>query len=94
MNASQASNASPSNLRPAGAPPAHRPRTGLLALYAALVAQLVIWGILAARVNLHAAFTQAHQGAEADLVVGGAIWLVLFTLAVVLATIRYRRYNR
>jgi hypothetical protein len=71
-----------------------RRRTALLGLYAALVAQLAIWSIMAARVNLHVAFTQAHQGAEAKLVVGGVICLAVFTLAVVLATIRYRRYHR
>lgn len=94
MNASHASNVGPANLHPDGAPAVHRLRTVLLALYAALVAQLAIWSIMASRVDLHAAFTQAHQGAEAELVVGGAIWLVLFTLAVALATIRYRRYGR
>jgi hypothetical protein len=94
MNASHASNVGPTNLHPAGAPPVHRPRAALLVMYAALVAQLAIWSIMAARVNLHAAFTQPHQGAEADLVVGGAVWLALFTLAVALATIRYRRYDR
>jgi hypothetical protein len=94
MNASHAANVGPSSLHPAGAPPVHRPRTALLALYAALVAQLAIWSVLAARVNLHAAFTQPHQGAAAELVFGGTFWLVPFALAVVVATIRYRRYDR
>jgi hypothetical protein len=93
MNASHASNAGLSNLHQAGTPPAHL-RTALLVLYAALVAQLAIWSSLAARVGLTAAFTQAHSGAEASVVVGGAIWLVQFTVAVAAATIRYRRYNR
>jgi hypothetical protein len=69
-------------------------RTVLLVLYTALAAQLAIWSTLAAHVGLTAAFTQPHRGAEADVVVGGAIWLVQFTLSVVLATIRYRRYGR
>jgi len=94
MNASHTANVGPTNRHPAGAPPEHRLRTALLVMYAALVAQLAVWGILAARVNLHAAFTQAHQGAEAELVAGGTIWLVLFTLAVALATVNYRRYHR
>jgi hypothetical protein len=93
MNASHASNVGPANLHP-GEAPVHRPRTALLVLYAALVAQLAIWSIMAARIDLTAAFTQAHQGAEAELVVGGAVWLVLFMLAVATATIRYRQYNR
>jgi hypothetical protein len=94
MNATHASNAGPSNLHPAGPPSVHRPRTALLALYAALVVQLAIWSILASRVNLHAAFTQADQGTEAKLVVGGTIWLFVFTLAVTGATISYRRYHK
>jgi FtsH-binding integral membrane protein len=92
MNASHAANIATANPRPAGTPPVHAGRrTALLAMYAALVAQLAVWSILAARVSLTAAFTQAHRGAEADVVVGGAVWLAQFTLAVVLATIRYRR---
>jgi hypothetical protein len=94
MNASHASNVGPANLHPAAAPPVRRPRTALLVLYALLVAQLAIWSTMAARIDLAAAFTQAHQGAEAELVVGGAVWLVLFMLAVATATIRYRQYNR
>jgi hypothetical protein len=94
MNATHAFNAGPANLHPPGTRPAHAPRTALLVLYAALVAQLAIWSTLAAHVDLAAAFTQAHRGAEADAVVGGAIWLVQFTLSVVLATIMYRRHNR
>jgi sterol desaturase/sphingolipid hydroxylase (fatty acid hydroxylase superfamily) len=92
MNASHTATAGPINLHPAGTRRVQR--TVLLALYAALAAQLAIWSTLAARVGLTAALTQAHQGAEADVVVGGAVWLVQFTLAVVLATIRYRRYHR
>jgi hypothetical protein len=92
MNATHASNASPSNLHPAGAPPVHRPRTALLVLYAALVAQLAIWSILASRVGLPAS-THAHGVAEADLVNGGIVWLISFTLVVVAATVRYRRYG-
>jgi len=94
MNASHASNAGPDNIRPAGTRPARSWRTALLVLYAALVAQLAIWSSLAAHVGLTAAFTQAHQGAEADVVVGGAIWLVQFMIAVGAATIRHSRYNR
>jgi hypothetical protein len=94
MNASHASHPGPAHLHPARPRPAHRLRTTLLVMYAALAAQLAIWSILAARVNLHAAFTQPHQGAEADVVTGSTIWLVLFTLAVALATINYRRYHR
>lgn len=95
MNASHAPTVRvrPANLHPAGTPPAHL-RTALLVLYAALAAQLAIWGSLAAQVNLTAAFTQAHQGTEASVVAGGAIWLVQFALAVAAATVRYRRYNR
>jgi hypothetical protein len=95
MNASHAPTVTvrPANLHQAGTRPAQL-RTALLVLYAALVAQLAIWASLAAHVNLAAAFTQAHQGTEASVVVGGAIWLVQFTLAVAAATIRYRRYNR
>jgi hypothetical protein len=93
MNASHASTADPGNLYPVGTRPVHL-RTALLVLYAALAAQLAIWSSLAAHVGLTAAFTQAHHGAEANVVVGGAAWLVQFTIAVVAATIRYRRYNR
>jgi hypothetical protein len=93
MNVSHASNVSPGSLHPAAAP-ARRPRTALLALYALLAAQLAIWSIMAAHVNLHAAFTQTHRGVEAEAVVGGVVWLALFALATVLATIRYRQYNR
>jgi hypothetical protein len=92
MNASHTANVGPTNLHPVGTRRVQR--TALVVMYAALAAQLAIWSTLAARVNLTAAFTQPHQGAEADVVVGGAVWLVLFTLAVALATIRYRRYNR
>ena len=94
MNASHASTVSLHHLHQAGTRPGHARRTVLLVLYAALVAQLAIWSSLAAHVGLTAAFTQAHPGAEASGVVGGAIWLVQFTVAVVAATIRYRRYNR
>ena len=94
MNASHTSDAGPSDLHPAGAPPGHRRRTALLVLYAALVAQLAIWSVMAARVNLHAAFTKAHQGAEAEVVVGGVVWLAVFTLSVALATVRYRKNHR
>jgi hypothetical protein len=93
MNATHAPTVAPSNLHPARTRPVHL-RTALLVLYAALAAQLAIWIALAAQVNLTAAFTQAHQGTEASVVVGGGIWLVQFTLAVAAATIRYRRYNR
>lgn len=93
MNTSHAAYAGPSNLHTAGTRPAHL-RIALLVLYAALAAQLAIWGSLAAHVSLTAAFTQPHRGAEADVVVGGAIWLAQFTMAVFAATIRYRRYNR
>jgi hypothetical protein len=93
MNASHTINVSPDNLHPNPTRPVHSPAL-LLVMYAALAAQLAIWGILAARVDLTTAFTLAHQGTEASLVVGGAIWLLQFTLAVVLATIRYRRYHR
>ncbi len=94
MNASHAAHVGPYNLHPAGPRPVHPPRTALLVLYAALAAQLAIWGSLAAHVGLAAAFTQPQHGAEADVVVGGAIWLAQFTIAVAAATIRYRRYNR
>jgi hypothetical protein len=94
MNASHASHPAPGNLHPIGTRPVHRPRTALLVMYAALAAQLAVWSTLAAQVNLAAAFTQAHQGAEANVVVGGAVWLVLFTFSVVVNTIRYRRYGR
>ncbi len=94
MNPSHASDAVPSNLHRAGSRPAHPPRTALVVLYAALVAQLAIWSILAAHVGLAAAFTQADHGAEANVVVGGAFWLLPFTIAVAAATIRYRRDNR
>jgi hypothetical protein len=93
MNASHASTADPGNLYPVGTRPVHL-RTALLVLYAALAAQLAIWSSLAAHVGLTAAFTQAHHGAAANVVVGGGAWLVQFTIAVVAATIRYRRYNR
>jgi hypothetical protein len=92
MNASHAATVGPTNLHPAGTPRVQR--TVLLVMYAALAAQLAIWSTLAARVGLTAAFTQAHRGAAADVVVGGAVWLAQFTLAVALATIRYRRYHR
>lgn len=94
MNASHASHLGPSNLHPMGTRPVHPRRTALLVLYSALAAQLAIWSTLAAHVDLTAAFTQAHRGAEAYVVVGGAIWLFQFTMSVVLATIRYRRYGR
>jgi hypothetical protein len=93
MNASHASNVGPANLHPAGAPPVHRPRTALLVLYAALVAQLAIWSIMAAHTGL-TAFTQAHRGAAADVVTGGAVWLISFVIITASATIRYRRYDR
>jgi hypothetical protein len=92
MNASHTANVGPTNLHPAGTRPVQY--FVLLVMYAALAAQLAIWSTLATRVGLTAAFTQAHRGAEADVVVGGAVWLVQFTLAVALATIRYRRYHR
>ena len=92
MNASHTANVAPLNLHPVGTRRAQR--TVLLVLYAALAAQLAIWSTLAAHVGLTSAFTQAHQGAEADVVIGGAIWLVQFTLAVVLATVMYRRNDR
>jgi hypothetical protein len=91
MNASHASHPGPVNLHPAGTRPGHLRRTALMVMYAALAAQLAIWSALAARTGLTAAFTQAHRGAEADVVVGGAVWLVQFTIAVVIATISYRR---
>lgn len=93
MNASHATTVAPTNLHQARTRPAHL-RTALLALYAALVAQLAIWSSLAAHAGLTAAFTQAHPGAEAGVIAGGAIWLIQFTLAVAAATVRYRRYNR
>lgn len=93
MNPSHASQFGPGNLHAAGTRQAHAQRTVLLVMYAALVAQLAIWASLAAHVGLTAAFTQAHKGAQADVVIGGAIWLAQFTLAVALATVRYRRNN-
>jgi hypothetical protein len=93
MNTSHASQFGPGNLHPVGTPQAHAQRTVLLVMYAALAAQLAIWSTLAARTGLAAAFTQAHRGAQAD-VVGGAIWLAQFTIAVVLATVSYRRHGR
>lgn len=91
MNASHASNINPGNLHPATAP-RRRPRTALLALYAALVVQLAVWSSLAAHVGLPAS-AQAHGAAEADVVNGGIVWLISFTLVVVAATVRYRRYD-
>jgi hypothetical protein len=92
MNASHTANVAPTNLHLVDTRRVQR--TVLVVMYAALAAQLAIWSTLAARVGLTAAFTQAHQGAAADVVVGGAIWLVQFTLAVAAATVRYRRYHR
>ena len=91
MNASHASHAGPAH--PAATPPSHL-RIVLLILYPALVAQLAIWSSLAAHVGFAAAFAQSHPGTEAAVVVGGAIWLVQFTIAVVAATIRYGRLSR
>jgi hypothetical protein len=93
MNASHTSNVRPSNLHSAGAAPARSRRIVLLVLYAALVAQLAVWSVLASRVGL-TAFTQHVHGGEANVVVGGAVWLVVFTISVVGATIRYRQDNR
>jgi hypothetical protein len=94
MNASHASNVGPGNLHPNAPRSVHSPRTALLlVMYAALAAQLAVWSSLAAHVGLTTAFTLARPGADDSLVVGGAIWLVQFTLAVVLATIRYRRHS-
>jgi hypothetical protein len=92
MNASHAPNISPSNPYPVARAPRRRPRTALLVLYAALVAQLAVWSSLAAHTGL-TPFTQHVRGAEASLVVGGAIWLVMFMLVVASATIRYRRHD-
>jgi hypothetical protein len=89
MNASHASTVGPINPHPAGR--GRVQRTVLLVMYAALAAQLAIWSTLAAHVSLSAAFTEAHRGTESDVVVGGAVWLAWFTLAVVAATVRYRR---
>lgn len=94
MNISHASHAGPGNPHQGGARPGHRSRASLLALYAALVVQLAIWSTLAAHVGVTAAFAQAHQGAAAAVVVGGAVWLVQFTIAVAAATIRHNRHNR
>jgi hypothetical protein len=93
MNTSHAAHVGPNNLHPAGTRPAHL-RIVLLVLYAALVAQLAIWSSLAARVSLTAAFTQPHRGTESDVVVGGAVWLIVFTMTGAGATSRYGRYNR
>ncbi len=92
MNDSHALNAGPDYLHRAGTRPVHPPRTALLALYAALVAQLAIWSILVAHIGL--TFTQPHHGAQVGVVVGGGVWLVEFTIVVLAATIRYRRYHR
>jgi hypothetical protein len=93
MNASHASHVSRDDLHPNPTRRVHSPVL-LMVLYAALAAQLAVWSSLAAHVGLTTAFTLAHPGAEAAWVVGGAVWLVQFTLAVVLATVRYRKYNR
>ena len=85
MNASHASTADPGNLYPVGTRPVHL-RTALLVLYAALAAQLAIWSSLAAHFGLTAAFTQAHHGAAANVVVR------CFRPAA--PSRRYRRYNR
>jgi hypothetical protein len=92
MTTSHAATIGPVNLHPARTP--RLQRTVLLVMYTALAAQLAIWSTLAARAGLTAAFTQAHPGAAADVVAGGAVWLAQFTAAVALATIRYRRYHR
>jgi hypothetical protein len=92
MNASHAPNISPSDPYPVARAPRRRPRTALLVLYAALVAQLAVWSSLAAHTGL-TPFTQHVRGAEASLVVGGAIWLVMFMLVVASATIRFRRHD-
>jgi len=93
MNASHTSHAGPVNPHPAGTPPAHL-RMTLLILYPALAAQLAIWSSLAAHVGIATAFAEPHPGAAAAIVVGGAIWLAQFMIAVLAATIRYRRYIR
>jgi hypothetical protein len=93
MNASHALNAGPDNLHRVGTRPVPPvPRTALLALYAALAAQLAIWSTLVAHIGL--TFTQPHHGAQTGVVVGGGVWLVEFTIVVLVATIRYRRHNR
>lgn len=60
-------------------------RITVLALYAALAVQVAAWVAIALHVgSVTAAFTQPHPGFPANLLAGGAIWLVMFALAVVL----------
>lgn len=94
MNASHIPHPRPASPHPAGTRPVGQRTVLLVAYYLALAAQLAIWSSLAARVGLVAAFTQTHPGAEASVVVGGGIWLVMFAIAVAAATIRYSRHAR
>ena len=77
-----------------GSPSSRAQRTTLVILYAALVAQLAAWSILAAHVGLTAAFSGASHGSEGGVVIGGAIWLFFFTATVATVTAKYIRNNR
>ncbi len=60
-------------------------RNAVLALYAALAVQVAAWIAIALHVSsVKAAFTQPHPGFPANLLPGGAIWLVMFAMVVVL----------
>jgi hypothetical protein len=60
-------------------------RITVLLLYAALAVQVAVWAVIAAGTgSVTSAFTQPHPGFPADIVAGGAFWLVQFALVVVL----------
>jgi hypothetical protein len=80
--------------RPALARPRGTRRNALWLLDGALAVQLAVWisALLTTR-NLGSAAGQAHPGWHATLVIGGAIWLGQFALAVVLAHVRSRHQS-
>jgi hypothetical protein len=85
MTASHTPVARHSSPRPAAARPLRSRRITVLLLYAALAVQVAVWAVIAAGTgSVTSAFTQPHPGFPADIVAGGAVWLVQFALAVVL----------
>jgi putative copper export protein len=80
--------------RPAAFRPRLTKRAGLALLDAALVLQVAAWITAVLTTSSPAsAFTQPHPGFRGALIVGGAIWLVQFAAAVLLAHKRARSHH-
>jgi hypothetical protein len=94
MNTSHNPAAAVHDPRPAALRPPRTRRTALALLDAALALQVAAWiTVMLTVANPTSAFSEPHPGFRGAIIVGGAIWLVQFAAAVLLAHKRARSHH-